>query len=168
MGEQLEILVRKTTEIDLETIAAIALQLYPNHFNGESRVPLAEARKWVKNLSSGDHGQYLVAEYDGKIVGYSYSMPLAHGAGVIAVIEFGAIPVKGVRGIGTKVIEATVALWQNEHYERFGKPLTSMLIYTGEPGVKLCTKQGFQVVAEMEDLYGPGVHEFVVRKDFRA
>ena len=172
MTGALEIVVRKAIQADIDRIAEIAHTLYPNNFNGEGGNSLQEAIEWTRTnmLSDGKISQYLVAEYDGNIVGYSYSRTTANGAGVVSVVEFGAIPPEGVKGIGSKIIEGTQRVWKDEHYARFGKPLTSMLIFTGEAAKNLCERQGFVLESKSEGLYrdatGTPIAEYIMRKDF--
>ena len=65
------------------------------------------------------------------------------------------------------MIQATQDFWVDKHPRRFGRPLTALLIYTGMPGVGLCEKLGFVRVAQMQNLYGQGIDEYLLRKNIQ-
>ena len=170
--EQGGITIRPSVYSDLDVIAAIALQLFPNNFTVESTekpIPLEQAKGWIHGnyLGSVFNPSYLVAQIGGHgIVGYTHFRPTANAAGVIAIDEWGVIPVEGVRGIGTRLIEETERALVESHPAIFKKSLASLLVYTGKPGVNLCVRLGFTEAAKFPDLYGSGMDEYIMRKDF--
>ncbi len=159
-------IIREASQSDLESIAQIALTLYPNNFNGKDMNPRIASKVWVEdNLAPDLHAALLVADRAGRVIGYTHSHVTAHAAGVVAVDEWGAVKIEGIKGVGTGLIQETLSFWKENHFGRFGKPLTSMLVYTGFPGAGLCKKLGFYEAAQLKNLYS-GLDEHIMRMDF--
>jgi len=163
-----EIIVQSASADDLAAIADIAFGLFPDNFYCLGKNPLDEARAWIRaNSQPSDGRHYVVAKAGDSVVGYAHSHTTAHGAGVVVIDEWGKRIGCDLRGIGSRVIQATQDFWVDKHPRRFGRPLTALLIYTGMPGVGLCEKLGFVRVAQMQNLYGQGIDEYLLRKNIQ-
>lgn len=151
---------------DLEAIAQIALELFPNNFNGQKKDPLSQARIWVGEQDG--YGHYLVAESGSRVVGYAHSQVIAHAAGVVAITEFGKKVGEEIKDVCAALIDGTETWWRVNQVIKYRKPLTALLVHTRDSGVDICERLGFSVAAKLPGLYGPSPQgdEYIMRKDF--
>ena len=172
MGERIEVTLQKAQEADLVGIARIALGHYPNNFTNKGKHPLELVIDWIRSkymaAENFVYTKLLVAKHDGDVVGYTWSETIAAGYGNVDVREWGVKKEYEGRGIGGQLINQTEAIWLKDHTTIFGQlaPLKSMKVYTGGDGVDLCERRSFRIDVTHANHYGPGLNEYVMRKDY--
>jgi len=153
------IVVREASQEDLDDVIAINMETLPEHYPREFW--REHLRKWNKS--------FLVAEVDGKIVGYVMCR-VEWGWGFIKnkllkkghVISIAVRPGYRRRGIGEKLmVEAMRAL--KEHYG--AEEIYLEVRVSNTPAINLYKKLGFKIIKIIASYYLDGEDAYVMARE---
>lgn len=133
---------------------------------GERTTTLEKARENIQRVLDQPNGTILVAEHDGKLVGYLY----ANGGGArrnshTVYIVIGIVQAYTRQGIGTRLFEE-LEVWARQ---RGMHRLELGVMTPNAAGIALYTKMGFIIEGTRKDAYlvdGQWVDEFMMGKVF--
>lgn len=142
---------RLWTQLDLVDICAIERSVYVDD-------PWSMAQ--FKEEYAGKNRQYLVAEYEGKVIGYSGVMQVGD---VCDILTLTVIPGFRRRGIAREFLKRMIDWSRNQ---KVAAMMLEMRL-GNEEAEPLYLAQGFRKISERNDYYGPGLTAVVMRKELR-
>ncbi len=142
---------RAWTQIDLVEVYGLEKLVYLDD-------PWSMAQ--FKEEFAGTTRQYLVAEYEGKVVGYAGIMLAGD---VTDILTLTVAPEFRRRGIGREFLKRMVDWSRNQQVDAM---MLEMRINNIE-AEPLYLETGFRKIAERSDYYGPGLTAIVMRKELR-
>jgi ribosomal-protein-alanine N-acetyltransferase len=143
---------RPWTHMDLVSIYALEKSIYLDD-------PWSLAQ--FKEEFAGDARQYLVAEFEGYVVGYAGVMLAGD---VTDILTLTVAPEFRRRGIAREFLKRMIDWSRNQRVEAM---MLEMRIGNAE-AEPLYLANGFRKIAERADYYGPGLTAVVMRKELRG
>jgi tRNA threonylcarbamoyl adenosine modification protein YeaZ/ribosomal-protein-alanine acetyltransferase len=143
---------RPWTYLDLVDVYALEKQIY--------RIDPWSMDQFKEEFA-GSGRQYLVAEYEGKVVGYAGIMVVGE---VTDILTLTVAPEFRRRGIARELLKRMIDWSRNKKVEAI---MLEMRVGNVE-AEPLYLAHGFRQISFRKDYYGPGIHAAVMRKELRA
>ena len=144
---------RPMNQLDLVNVSALEKICYP-----KDAWSIAQFKSELAGVPKTHH--YLVAEVDGQIVGY---------AGIFGIDEVADVHTLSVdpkfrrRGIGRELLRRLID-WSRT---RKMKAMMLEVRIANDEAIVLYKEQGFSVISQRENYYGPGQTAYVMRKELQ-
>ncbi len=148
----MEYTVRHATAVDLDRINEIYNQyIVDRHTSFDLEPwPIEERVEWFKRYRNAGRYQVLVAESDGRVVGFAASSPFRDKAGYATSVETTVVLDNGVlgRGLGGRLLVALLERLELEDIHR----VYALIALPNEASIALHERLGYRTIGVLDEV----------------